>query len=372
MIYDGHSYTIPDQRGDLKTLGFDDRQQFTRHLQLAMATDPQPVWRARDRTPADSSALLDLSGPISFHALKEANFRPAGHGRFMWTSDGEDYVKQVQPPSMIEHTFSAESLVAEMDYAGVDWSLIHRTPYQGAGNEYFADCVKRFPNRLHSLALVDEWLVQQQPEASISRLRKAIDELGLHGLQWHAAHPYYYGQTEPWDSDAFRPFWNAVAELGIPVFFTIGGAAHRTLDRYLDGLKTLRRWMDRYADVTVVLTHGFSWRMFARSDGIEVPDVVYSTAPIEKPNFHVQLLFAVMLGGDFDYPMPQMRTTLKQLTQRIGADRLLWSTDIPYLLRHYTYRQSIDSIRTYCDFLTSNEKDQILGDNMARIMGLSE
>ena len=130
--------------------------------------------------------------------------------------------------------------------------------------------------------------------------------------------------------------------------------------------------MDRYTDVTVVLTHGFSWRMFAKSDRIEVPDVVYSTAPIEKPNFHVQLLFAVMLGGDFDYPMPQMRTTLKQLAQHIGADRLLWSTDIPYLLRHYTYRQSIDSIRTYCDFLTSKEKDQILGDNMARIMGLSE
>jgi len=68
--------------------------------------------------------------------------------------------------------------------------------------------------------------------------------------------------------------------------------------------------------------------------------------------------------------MPQMRSTLKLLAERLGAEQLLWGTDIPMLLRHYTYRQSIDSFHMYCDFLSTKEMDLILGGNMARIMKL--
>ena len=32
------------------------------------------------------------------------------------------------PPSVTDMDYSAESLVAEMDYAGVDMAMIHRTP----------------------------------------------------------------------------------------------------------------------------------------------------------------------------------------------------------------------------------------------------
>ena len=105
-------------------------------------------------------------------------------------------------------SFSAESVVAQMDFAGVDMGLLHRTPYLGVGNEYIADCVKRFPNRLQGLAHVEEWLVQTQPDEAIWRLRRAINELELDGLQWLPGHMELYGQSEPWDSEGFRPFWD--------------------------------------------------------------------------------------------------------------------------------------------------------------------
>ena len=367
MIYDGHSYTFPDQRGNG---GWTDRNAFHRHLERAMIGHHMPLVRASDRTEADASVIADLSRGSSFDALKDADFRPAGYGRFEWTVDGETYFKQVMPPSIVDMSFSAESLVAEMDYAGVDMSLIHRTPYLVAGNDFIADCVNRFPDRLQGLAYVEEWLVQSEPDASIRKLDRAISELGLHGIQWLPVNLRMYGQSEPWDGGGFRPFWDAVASMGIPVFFSLGSTALPNVEGYLEGLRTVRRWMERYPDVTVVMTHGLAWRSFMKEDRIELPEEVFENAPLDNPNLYLQLLFAVLCGGQYDYPMPQMHGVLEQVVERMGADRLIWGTDIPMVMRHYTYRQSLDSVRLYCDFLSDDQKAQILGGTMVRMMGL--
>ena len=212
--------------------------------------------------------------------------------------------------------------------------------------------------------------MQSEPDASIRKLDRAISELGLHGIQWLPVNLRMYGQSEPWDGVGFRPFWDAVASMGIPVFFSLGSAALPNVEAYLEGLRTVRRWMERYPDVTVVMTHGLAWRSFMKEDRIELPEEVFENAPLDNPNLYLQLLFAVLCGGQYDYPMPQMHGVLEQVVERMGADRLIWGTDIPMVMRHYTYRQSLDSVRLYCDFLSDDQKARILGENMVRIMGL--
>ncbi len=371
MIYDGHAYCFPDLHGDG---GFSDPDRFRKHLQLGIAHHFQPVWRKRDRAPADSSGLADPSVHWSFDALEDVDFRAAGYGRFEWTVDGEDYVKQYIPPSVTDMSYPAESLVAEMDYAGVDMALLHRTPYLGIGNEFVAGCVRRFPDRLQGLAHVEEWLIQTKPDESISKLEQAVNELGLMGLQFLPDQIPLYGQPADWDGPGLRPFWDAVAALNIPVFFTPGYTSLASpggdpLEAVLQGLRAISTWMERYPEVTVVLTHGFSWRMFAERDILAVPDEVYRAAPIDNPNFHVQVLFAIFLGGMWDYPMPQVRPVMEQLVRHMGPNRIIWGTDIPMVLRFYTYRQNLDHIRRNCDFLASSEVDMIVGGNMARLLG---
>ena len=379
MIYDGHAYCFPDQRGDG---GFADPDEFKRHLQLGMVGHFQPAWRVRDRAPADSAGLVDFSRGLTFDALKDANFRAAGYGRFEWTVDGEDYAKQVIPPSVVDMSYPAESLIAEMDYAGVDMALLHRTPYLGISNDFIAGCVRRFPERIQGLAYVEEWLVRTDPEACIRKLEWAIRELGLSGLQFLTTYLRLYGQPEDWDGPDFRPFWDAFAGLGVPVFFTLDGwvgagasavaSAAVRLERLLEQLQTMRRWMDLYPDVKVVLTHGFSWRSFANGEKLSIPDEVFKAAPIENPNFYLQVMFPIALGDKWEYPMPQIRPTLQDLVRLMGAGRLIWGTDIPMVMRYYTYRQSLDVIRMNCDFLSSAEVDMVLGGNMVRLMGLDE
>ena len=97
MIFDGHAYCFPPMGGDG---GFADAEDFRRHLQQAMATHFQPVWRARDLAPGDADALIDFANWPSLDALKPSDFHAASNGRFEWTSDGERYFKQYFPPSI--------------------------------------------------------------------------------------------------------------------------------------------------------------------------------------------------------------------------------------------------------------------------------
>ena len=374
MIYDGHAYCFPDLRGNG---GFADPEQFRRHLQLGMARHFQPVWRKRDRAPADESGIADPDGGWDLGSLREAGFRPTSYGRFEWAADGEEYVKQYLPPSVAEMAYHAEALVAEMDYAGVDMALLHRTPYLGIGNEFVADCCRRFPDRLQGLAHVEEWTIRSDPDGAVAKLEEAINEMGLHGLQLLPDHLPLYGQKEDWEGPDFKPFWDAAAALDIPVFITPGYSSLATrgwaqTDAVVARLLQLRSFVERYPDMRVVLTHGLSWRVFLEDDGLSVPDEVFDALPLDSPNFYLQLMFAIYLGGMWDYPMLEVRPTIEQLVERLGVDRLVWGTDMPMVMRFYTYRQNLEHIRVCADFLGKREMGMILGGNMARLMGFAE
>ena len=319
--------------------------------------------------------MADASGSWDFRSLKDAGFRAAGYGRFEWTVENEEYVKQYLPPSVMDMSYRAENLVAEMDYAGVDMALLHRTPYLGLSNEFIAGCCRKFPDRLQGLAHVEEWKIRDQTDGSVRKLEEAIKELGLAGLQLLPDHLPLYGQTEDWDEPDFYPFWDAVAALDIPVFITpsytslatSGGSAAEAV---VGQLRKIRRWMERYPDVKTVLTHGLSWRLFVEEEGLVVPDEVLDAVPSDNPNFHLQVLFAIFLGGIWDYPMLQVRPAMEKLVEGIGADRLMWGTDTPMVMRFYTYRQCLTHMRTCCDFLAPDGVDRIVGGNMARLMRL--
>ena len=367
MIYDGHAYCFPDLRGDG---GFARRKDFQRHLQFGIAQHFQPVWRRRDGAPADNSGVIDPDGEWSFDSLKDADFRAGSHGRFEWTVDGEDYAKQYTPPSLVDMSFPADRLVAEMDYAGVDMALLHRTPYLGISNEFIANCVRSFPDRIQGLAYVEEWRVQKEPDASIKKLHQAIGDYGLSGLQFLPDHLPLYGQNEDWDSEGFRPFWDAFSKLNVPLFLTpsYSSLVGDELDPFLHGLRVVGRWMERYPDVPVVLTHGLGWRSFIDGDRLAIPPEVYEAAPTDNPNFHLQVLFAIFLGGLWEYPMHEVRPTMEELVSHFGVDRIQWGTDIPMVMRFYTYRQNLTHIQRVSDFLSPSEVELITGGNVARLM----
>ena len=59
------------------------------------------------------------------------------------------------------------------------------------------------------------------------------------------------------------------------------------------------------------------------------------------------------------------------LRDRYGAEKLVWGSDMPNVERFCSYRQCVDYIRRHCAFLTSREKDLILGENLRALLGIA-
>ena len=149
MIVDSHAYCFEPIDSPA---GFASGQEPLRWVQAAQAGHHQPAWRIRDRVPASSQALAPEGRRCLSH-LPDVDFR-ADHqrGRVVWTIDGDDFTKQFFPPNLRGLEFTPHSLMAEMDYAGVDAALIHTDPMLGRDSAYLARCVKLYPQRIRSMA----------------------------------------------------------------------------------------------------------------------------------------------------------------------------------------------------------------------------
>jgi hypothetical protein len=309
--------------------------------------------------------------------LPDVDFRiDHAAGRVVWTIDGEDYTKHYYPPNLQGCEFGSDSLISEMDYADVDMALLHTNPMLGRSSAYQAECVRRFPDRFRSMAPVDEWRIHDDTDAVIRELEESITKHGLHAIKFNANG--YKISADPWDDGIYRPFWETATSLNVPIFISLSmgpeskswEASQSAQDGYLNELKILMRWMERYSDTTTSITHGFPYRAFIDGDSINLPDAVFE--PFQNPNLSMEVCFPVRIGDTFDFPYREVFPTIQSMVENIGADRLLWGTDMPFQNRHCTYRQSRDHIEKYCDFLSQDDLDLIMGGTASRILGLSK
>jgi predicted TIM-barrel fold metal-dependent hydrolase len=89
-----------------------------------------------------------------------------------------------------------------------------------------------------------------------------------------------------------------------------------------------------------------------------------------RENLQLEIMFPITWGGVWDYPYPEAQTLIRDLRDRFGAHKLIWGSDMPNVERFCTYRQCVDYVRRYCEFLTAAEKDLILGQNVAELCGI--
>ena len=374
VIVDSHAYCFePIDR----PAGHASGEEHLRWVQASHAGHHQPAWRIRDRASVESR-VLDPEGRSDLSRMPDVGFRADREkGRVVWTVDGEDCTKQFFPPNLRDLEYTAHSLIAEMDYAEVDVTLLHTDPMLGRDSAFQGECVQLYPDRLRSMAPVDEWRIIGEMDAVTGELVEAIETHGLHAIKFIPPLAYL-ADPEPWDVGSYRPFWEVAASLGVPVFFTLGSGPGEVAGiltpeeerrGYLDELGILMRWMERYPDVPCSLTHGFPWRAFLEGNGIRLPDEIWT--PFQNPRCHLEVCFPVRLGDLFDFPYREVWDTLEEMVERIGADRLLWGTDMPFQNRFCTYRQSRVWIEKYCAFLSSMDRESIMGGTAARLLGLA-
>lgn len=72
---------------------------------------------------------------------------------------------------------------------------------------------------------------------------------------------------------------------------------------------------------------------------------------------------------DDDYPCPKALRLIGDAFSIVGSHKLLWGSDGPTTLTHYTYRQLIDMILLHANFLSGSDKRKIMGGNALELFG---
>jgi predicted TIM-barrel fold metal-dependent hydrolase len=357
LIVDSHVYCFEPIA---EPAGFESPASRLAWVQEWIARHHQPAFRLHDRAPIDSSTLLQNGSNFRFD--------PASR-RLVWTVDGEDCTKQVYPLGLPDLGYEAPALIAEMDYGGVDVGLLNVDHTLGRSVEFLVRSMRQYPDRLVSMLPVEEWRVASETETVLSELRRWRSVQGFRGLKFIPWYAYRRGVLDSWLGSSYEFFWAGVEDLGLPVFFTLAPRpdAADEVSGFLAELQMVHSLLERYPALRCSVTHGFPYRALIENGRLVVPEDYWR--PFENPNLSLEVSFPVRLGDLFAYPYREVWPLVEEMCRRIGPNRLLWGSDMPFQNRFCTYRQSRDWLG---EFLGQPELRAIMGGTAARLLRLDQ
>lgn len=249
-------------------------------------------------------------------------------------------------------------LIYEMDAAGVDQALLVCAQIRGNphNNADVARAAREFPGRIHLVADLDsEWSGTYHLPGAAARLRELVEVLQPAGFT------HYLRREEDGG-------WLVSAE-GLALFAEAGRLGLlASLACYPHQQPAVRAAAQINPGVPF-LVHHLGLPHLGEHSLMENMRQVLESASVE--NIYIKVSgFAYPAKQGWEYPYPESQATLRTIYERFGPRRLLWGSDYPVVNYFMTYRQSLEVLRTHCDFIPAAEKEWILGGNLASLLHL--
>jgi hypothetical protein len=223
---------------------------------------------------------------------------------------------------------SVESIISQMDEAGVDKSCIMPVAYEDyeAGIQEVREAVAAYPDRLIGYARVN----LNHQEKAFEQLRRCFDQYNFRGVKLH------HGLGDGFPT---RAFMELMSEYGRPLLLHGSPQAE-----FIDSVSNLAR---SYPKVPIICGHmgGFSafWPGFVKLYAVEAKQI---------PNLHLDTAFVflhhwIKIGVDI-----------------CGPEKVLFASDGPVLHPAIVLKQI-----ELCHF-SDSEREMILGGNAKKLLGM--
>ena len=256
---------------------------------------------------------------------------------------------------------NGELLLADMEEAGVDASVICTVDYALAGDEpssgtpecapigevnsIFGEIAARNPGRLVHLVAIDP-----RRKDAVEVLEKGVTEQGARGLKLHPTTGFYP------DDPVCYPLYEKAQELNVPVLFHTGTQPYPMKAKYARPIFIDSAAAD-FPDLKMVMAHvGHCWW----EEAIALAGSKWNLY-IDISGWQRTYLFH---PGDF-YLM------LRRALDEIGPWRVMYGTDNPYLQLVLSSKKWIEAVQNAVDCeeyqFSTEEVDVVLGAAAARL-----
>lgn len=242
-----------------------------------------------------------------------------------------------------------EVLLSQMDRNGVELAALIQINGQ-TDNSYQAECVKRYPDRLRSVVLVDA----SQPDA-ISQLEQLVSE-GATGVRLPP------GARSPGDDPL--AIWRKAAELGITV--SSGGSREAFADPAFAAV------FEACPTLPIVIEHlgGLKWSDLSEG-GPRPPMFELSRFPNAYIKIHGLGEFsqrAMPVREPFPFVEP-IAPLLEMAYDAFGASRIMWGSDYPPVSMREGYGNALRFTMERLADKSEDERALMFGGVTARLFG---
>jgi predicted TIM-barrel fold metal-dependent hydrolase len=273
---------------------------------------------------------------------------------------GDGVPIQVLPPIRSERmNLTYETLLRNMDWAGVDAAVLLQDPCYGDWSDYVIEACNKYPDRFIASAYFDPWVRDAKIlyENHVSPYSWKLLKLecstssGLCGV--------YKGikifDDIPWLYDFLEREGRTVTfDLGQP-----GTASYQTeqiikISKAHPNLKIVICHLGQPSShVEEDMTLFSEWKKQISLSLRENIWFDYSALP-----FHVP---------DEEYPFPSTKRYIMMALEIIGSEKLMWGTDVPWLLGYATYKQYAQLAKKQLEEISPLERAKILGETAKEV-----
>jgi len=257
-----------------------------------------------------------------------------------------------------------ERLVPEMDDAGIDKTVILAVDYEylfrgkisyREYNNIVAGYIKEYPDRLIGFAGIDP----RRGKEAIQELERCIGELGFKGVKLWPLTGFYPDDLE------YYPFYERAEDLGAIILCHTGIGVTKSYIKYNRPMYIDKIAVD-FPKIKIIMAHmGDPWINEAIAVATKNPNVYVDISGLE-PSFK---------RAPFEFFQ-----NVSQAKMTCGINKILFGTDWPLFAPILSLKEYVDGIKELklsppmtlmgLPEFTDAEKNMILGDNAAKLLGL--
>lgn len=267
--------------------------------------------------------------------------RGVGGGRARY-ADGSEFQ---MIPEKFGGSFTADDMISVMDGNGVEKAVLLQGQFFGFQNEYTAEAVKKYPNRLIGAGSYDPFCAKAEDVK-----RRLFKELGFKAVKFEVSNGsglMAYHLPIDLDGEVMNACYRHAADNGLTVVMDIGRP--RNCCWQVDALAAV---VKKYPSVTFVICH------LLAPQRTDVAILGGALSKLARPNVYFDLASLASNQQPETYPYPTAVEHLETAKRMVGSDRLMFGTDMPSNLCRDTYAHLTDYIKLSGVF-TDSELDDI-------------
>lgn len=280
----------------------------------------------------------------------QGELRPCGGGKAVYATGN---MFQILPPEIGEYDATPEALLRVMDAHGVDKAVLLQGNYFGFQNLYTYEAMKKYPDRFTGAASYDPFSFQAEKIKA-----HLFDELGFRIVKFEVSSGSGLMANHPpvdLDGEAMHRCYRHAADRDLIFVIDIGkpGSVSWQVD-------ALSRAVRGYPEMKFVVCHLLAPQL---GDGELLKE---SLGKLALPNVWFDLAALCLNSRPEAFPYPAARGYVRDAVDIVGADRLMWGSDMPSAMTRDSYQHFIDFIALHPD-LNAGEKEKILSTNAERL-----